>query len=251
MRTRTGAGEPAGYSSSHCSTAHGVRYDRDLARGYQGHLWRARERGLLGGVLRELVRRGPAASVLDLACGTGRILEVEASYATDLSGLDISAPMLEVCAARVPEAALTLAPIDAFAPGRTFDVISAFRFFTNAEPSLRRDALAAVDRLLSPGGWFVSNVHLQVSSPGGVARWARGAGSRRGYPRAYWWRAHRRLLEDHGFRVERLVPYGLLPNVGRLARPAYMELNGRAEASGKFRSLPSVHDSVLFVATKR
>lgn len=81
---------------------------------------------------------------LDFACGTGRVLaHVERHFQTPV-GLDISQTMLAVAKQRVRAAML----IEADATrnptalgGQRFDFITAFRFFLNAQPSLREEAM--------------------------------------------------------------------------------------------------------------
>ena len=63
-----------------------------------------------------------ARSVLELACGTGAILEqLHPHY--DVAGLDLSKGMLEVAAQKVPEARLALEDMTRFDLGEIFDVV--------------------------------------------------------------------------------------------------------------------------------
>ena len=50
---------------------------------------------------------------------------------------------------------------DIFA-GREFNLITAFRFFLNAEENLRKDALNTITSLLSEDGYFVFNNHRNI-----------------------------------------------------------------------------------------
>lgn len=84
-------------------------------------------------------------SYLDFACGTGRVLSYVEPQFRSAAGLDISDTMLSVARGRVRAA--TLLQGDATADpavldGRRFDFITAFRFFLNAQPSLRDEAMA-------------------------------------------------------------------------------------------------------------
>lgn len=84
-------------------------------------------------------------SYLDFACGTGRVLSYLEPHFQTAVGLDISATMLAVARERVRAASLvqadaTLNP--AALDRRRFDFVTAFRFFLNAQPSLRDAAMA-------------------------------------------------------------------------------------------------------------
>lgn len=242
------AGE-VGYSESHQSSTRALTYDGELSVGYQGGIWRERERGLILKTIAELRDRG-AETFVDLACGTGRVLELGAEAGLRAHGVDVSAAMLEVCRRRVPGAILSHSHLSKFQPEGKQDLVTAFRFFTNAEPMLRSEAVATAHRLLAPGGFFVSNVHLQVTSPGGAARQLARILTRAEYPRPYSWRSHRKLLGQGGFVVERVEPYGLLPNIGRLAPSGYPVLSSRLERIRWTRSLADLHDSVIVIARR-
>lgn len=74
--------------------------------------------------LRELIERHhrSARTVLELACGTGSILkQLQPDY--EVTGLDLSAPMLEVAAEKVPDVRLIEADMTQFSLGERFDVI--------------------------------------------------------------------------------------------------------------------------------
>ena len=64
------------------------------------------------------------ASVLDVACGTGRHLSAFSSPIPDLSGLDLSEPMLEIARKRVPDVALHRGDMVRFDLGQRFDLVT-------------------------------------------------------------------------------------------------------------------------------
>ena len=113
---------------------------------FDAAIWE-REQRLLDRIVQEHLPQ--RRSYLDFACGTGRVLSyIERSFRTSV-GLDISPTMLGVARERVRAA--TLVAGDATRnpqalQGRQFDFITAFRFFLNAQPSLRD---AAMDFLAS------------------------------------------------------------------------------------------------------
>jgi SAM-dependent methyltransferase len=120
-----------------------------------------REQALLDHIVRERVPR--RHSYLDFACGTGRVLShVERGFERAV-GLDISPTMLAVARERVSNA--TLVQGDATRDpqalqGRQFDFITAFRFFLNAQPSLRDAAMDFLAAALRDGdSRLLFNVH--------------------------------------------------------------------------------------------
>lgn len=82
------------------------------------------DRGREGAYLRELIQkhRPEAATVLELACGTGAILEqLRSRY--EVSGLDASKRMLDIAAQKVPQARLFREDMTRFDLGEAFDVV--------------------------------------------------------------------------------------------------------------------------------
>ena len=109
---------------------------------FDSAMWE-REQQLLGRIVKTHVAR--RKSYLDFACGTGRVLAHVAPHFQSTTGLDISETMLSRARERVRDATLvqgdaTRDPL--VLDGRRFDFITAFRFFLNAQPSLRDDAMA-------------------------------------------------------------------------------------------------------------
>jgi predicted TPR repeat methyltransferase len=102
-----------------------------------------REQQLLDQIVQQHTSR--RESYLDFACGTGRVLaHVERHFQRSV-GLDISDTMLAVAKQRVRAATLVQADATrdpAVLGGLRFDFITAFRFFLNAQPSLRDEAMA-------------------------------------------------------------------------------------------------------------
>lgn len=109
---------------------------------FDAEIW-ARERRLLDDIVERHVRR--RNSYLDFACGTGRVLAHVEPRFRSATGLDISETMLTVARGRVRNARLVVGDATRdpnVLAGRKFDFITAFRFFLNAQPSLRDDAMA-------------------------------------------------------------------------------------------------------------
>src|SRR5687767_532003 len=127
---------------------------------FDAAMWE-RERLLIDRVVQQHVpRRG---SYLDFACGTGRVLSYVEPHFRAAVGLDISDTMLAVARERVPDATLVQADATrnpAALQHRRFDFVTAFRFFLNAQPSLRDAAMAfLVTTLRDESSRLLFNVH--------------------------------------------------------------------------------------------
>lgn len=105
----------------------------------------------------------PPGRLLDLGCGTGRLLLAAAANGHSPLGVDLSADMLAVARAKAPDIHLLQANITDLAclSSHAFDH-AACLFSTLgmiAGDDMRRRALAEAHRLLRPGGRFVLHVH--------------------------------------------------------------------------------------------
>lgn len=110
----------------------------------------------------------PAAfSYLDFAAGTGRICGFMASEYPAARGLavDTSAAMLDICRERVPACEIQCVDLLRGNPlsGRTFQVITCFRFLLN-HPDLRQTAMQRLWDHLAPGGYLIFNNHFNIRS---------------------------------------------------------------------------------------
>jgi SAM-dependent methyltransferase len=90
----------------------------------------------------------PGASILELGCGTGRILRPLAALGHPVTGVDDSADML----ARSPDLPTICSPIESLRLDRTFDAVLLASTMVNADPGTRQGFLATVRRHLRDGG---------------------------------------------------------------------------------------------------
>jgi len=141
---------------------------------------------------------------LDFACGTGRITEIVASMSEQSFGVDVSKSMLEQArrkcpSARFVEADLTRGDADL----GTFDLVTAFRFFGNAQDDLRVSVLDALRQLIRPGGYLIINSHRNPHSLAALFNGMTG-GPSQGSDLSFF--KLLRLLERFGFRVRKALP---------------------------------------------
>jgi SAM-dependent methyltransferase len=221
-------------------------HDAGLARGYDAGLAGS---PLLGADLRFAEEHFPAPGrLLDLGCGTGRLMVALARRGFRTVGVDLSEEMLRVAGEKAAAAGVTvdrvqanLVELDALRDG-AFDyaacLFSTLGMVTGARE--RRRAIGHVYRVLRPGGRFVLHVHnrwFNFWDPGG-RRWLAAdllksalgkmdAGDRpmpahlgiAGLSLHHFTRREAvRLLREAGFRLREVRPVGLRDD-GTLPRP--------------------------------
>lgn len=104
---------------------------------------------------------------LDFACGTGRVIGHMEGRFKRCVGVDISPSMIEVAKKNGVASPLLVGDItrESCLPAKAkFDVITAFRFFPNAEPELRSDAIKSMKSHLKHNGILVFNNHLNSTA---------------------------------------------------------------------------------------
>jgi len=145
-----------------------TQYDVDVYRNGTVHdlLWQT-ECPILERVVTRLRDRLGHLDYLDFACGTGRILSHLEPLVDKATGLDVSQAMLERAAKKVDQAQLICGDISQSDEllDRKYDLITAFRFLTNAEPELRRTVLERlVSKLKGPDSLLLVNIHANPLS---------------------------------------------------------------------------------------
>ncbi len=220
-------------------------HDADLARNYDA--------GLAGSSLfhvdLEYVRRHcpTPGRLIDLGCGTGRLLLPFARQGYRVLGVDLSAEMLKVAAEKARAASVAvdllhanLTALEAI-PDASFDyavcLFSTLGMVLGADQ--RRAVVAHAYRLLRPGGRFILHVHnrwFNFWDPTGrkwlirdwLRSWREGESGDRVMPthqgiagltlHLFTRREVIRLLKDAGFRIVEARPIGLQPD-GKLRYP--------------------------------
>jgi SAM-dependent methyltransferase len=102
---------------------------------------------------------------LDFACGTGRVTLAVSPFAAETVGVDISPGMLAEARRKCP--AVTFVHADLTSERMelgSFDLVTSFRFFGNAQPALRDSVLQVLSSLVRPGGYLIINNHRNPRS---------------------------------------------------------------------------------------
>jgi SAM-dependent methyltransferase len=115
---------------------------------------------------KELAGRREARRALDFACGTGRVLSWLETKVPHVVGVDISASMLDLARQRIRSAELVCADLTSTpnAVPESFDVITALRFFPNAQQSLREQVITLLASRLNDDGIIIFNNHIRAES---------------------------------------------------------------------------------------
>jgi SAM-dependent methyltransferase len=151
----------ASYTEMYQDPRTATEYDESICRIDDDAVWAA-EQKLLTGLIRRHVRDSAKSRAVDFACGTGRISHVVRPLVGELTGIDISAAMLERARSRVP--GVEFRRVDVLANPEQIpegcDLITAFRFVLLAEPSLREACITALAAKLVPAtGVMIINTH--------------------------------------------------------------------------------------------
>jgi SAM-dependent methyltransferase len=125
----------------------------------------------------------PGATILELGCGTGRILRPLAALGHPVTGVDDSADML----ARSPDLPTVRSSIQSLRLDRRFDAVLLASTMINADPGTRQGFLATVRHHLrgdgvavfqqNPPDWFetIKDAEPVRDDPGGIRRIIRSA----------------------------------------------------------------------------
>jgi ubiquinone/menaquinone biosynthesis C-methylase UbiE len=154
------------YRDSHKYQSKGAEYEQYYStQRWERFLW-SREQKIIRQIL-EKYFTGRDVHLLDFACGTGRITGLLEGRVKTSTGVDVSGSMLAVARNKLKQTEIIKADItvDNVLEGRKFNLITAFRFFVNAEPSLRSAAMKTIAKLLSKDGFLVFNNHQSLGSP--------------------------------------------------------------------------------------
>lgn len=108
----------------------------------------------------------PRGKVLEIACGTGSWTKLLAAHASEITALDASAEMLNVCRHNVPEAHVRYVERDAFSwePDARYDVVFFANWLSHVPPIRFEEFWQLVERCLTPNGrvFFLDEENLDM-----------------------------------------------------------------------------------------
>ena len=152
------------YSESHTKPGKGISYHESFEiRKYRKMVWDL-EKLYLRKILEDNFKNEKIIH-LDFACGTGRILKFLESETTSSLGIDISGEMLgeakKIVKSEIIEGDLIKEDL---LKDKKFNLVTAFRFFPNAEEDLRKAVLANIVPHIENNGLLVFNNHRNKDS---------------------------------------------------------------------------------------
>lgn len=200
---------PTDYRQSHLQKNKGQTYHSQFSNNPHRSLIWEMEQNVLSSI-RCHYYANRKISHLDFACGTGRILGHFEKDASVSVGVDVSASMLEVVRKSLPQSEIIEADItkDNVLGDRKFNLITAFRFFPNAQDSLRQEAMAQLVKHLADDGFVVFNNHKNHTST--TYRLARML--RRGGDVGMKMTEVKELLSESGLKIEKIYHIGVFPS---------------------------------------
>ncbi len=195
--------ESCDYRRSHIAADTASRYETFYAPGtYDSWVWELERAYLAQAVRRHLLFRQADIRLLDFACGTGRVLAFLEPMTLEATGADVSPAMLAIAEQRLDRAKLLCADVttEDILPSRGYDLVTAFRFFLNANDTLRGEALKAIRRALADDGILITNIHGNLLSLRLIAYLVRRYLLRQGINAVSFWKM-KHVLARHGFDV--------------------------------------------------
>jgi len=202
------------YRYSHSQKGYGKAYHKLFNDNpHRKYLWELEKEYLESIVSRYY--KGNIESYLDFACGTGRIIGHLERHTKNPIGLDISKSMLEVAGSHCTMASFIQGDItrENILENERFDLITAFRFFLNAQQPLRSSVMKELSKRLKSGGYLVFNIHNnktgltnQISKIYTTLKYLKFI------PRNEMSvREVKKLLHDNGLDIVEMIPYATFP----------------------------------------
>jgi len=233
------------YRKSHLAPDYGQAYERRFHENpYRSLMWELEQRVLTRIV--ELFYNGRTIRHLDFACGTGRILAHLENFTTTSVGVDLSPSMLEVARQKLERGEIIEADItrNDVLGDRKFNLITAFRFFPNAQPQLRLQTMRQLVKHLDTDGFIVFNNHKNLSSlTYRLARLLRRRSGNYGMNIT----EVQNLLSEVGLKVAKIYHIGVIPSTENhrlLPRPLLRILEAALSRCAIFHNLAQ---NVIFV----
>jgi predicted TPR repeat methyltransferase len=202
------------YRLSHTSPGKGIEYSESFQKlPYLRYLWDW-EKNILRQVVEQNFSDPKAVQHLDFACGTGRIIGHLEQIVGKSVGVDVSDAMLEVALRNVRKSELIKVDLtkENIFKGKQFELITAFRFFLNAQESLRNEVMGILAKTLCPEGRLVFNVHMNKTSiHAKLTRFKFKVTRRAEILNSLSIAEVNRMVSAQGLQIQNIYHFGLLP----------------------------------------
>lgn len=183
---------------------------------------------------------------LDFACGTGRVTSLIAPHARVCVGVDISESMLDAAKRKLPTVRFVHADLTKEERDLgQFDLVSAFRFFGNAQAELRETVLGVLERLVAPGGYLLANNHRNPMALAHLILKAKGVEHEMDLTDS----GFRTLLARFGFQLVLRKPIGVWKYRGKLMCEAHRDESSekRLETTFGAQSFASIAPDTIYL----
>jgi len=239
------------YRESHKYEEKGAEYEAYYQnKAWQRFLW-SREQEVLLRIL-EKYFKGIDVHLLDFACGTGRITQFMENRVKTSTGIDVSGSMLAIAREKLKRTEIieTDITVENVLQPRKFNLITAFRFFLNAEPELRSEAIKAITELLDDDGYLVFNNHQNSGSP-----WIRlrHAHYRKKNPKGIYnvmsIEQMKILVKEAGLQIVEIHPIGFF-NPPKIPVPHCLN-HGIDRAAGKLKFMYQFSENLIAVCGRK
>lgn len=195
----------------------GINYDNIISNKFESLIWEIEKKKL-----KEIVKSMNNSDLyLDFACGTGRVINFLSKKFENSIGLDTAENMLKFAKNKNSSSKFICGNIiedKNLLNNQKFEIITSFRLFLNLESDNRKKILIELRKYLNDDGTLVINNHMNRYSILGLQFWMRSIfkpRSKRSNKNRIINTASeiefRKLLENCGFKVEKVHRFMLLP----------------------------------------
>ncbi|EKD70973.1 MAG: methyltransferase type 12 [uncultured bacterium] len=150
------------YRSSHIDPKTVENYENSVYGKHSSYsrIWEL-EKGILLDIFKKNNLSNNEITYLDFACGTGRVISFLEDKVARATGIDVSQNMINLAKPKVHRSKFIVG--DLITNGsllqQQYNLITAFRFFLNAQPILREQAMEVLARKLASRGLLIFNIH--------------------------------------------------------------------------------------------
>jgi ubiquinone/menaquinone biosynthesis C-methylase UbiE len=155
--------------------------------------------------------------ILDFACGTGRIIgHLKDLTDVNVVGCDISTEMISIAKNKYPNVNIHHGDVGEIFHDETFDMVTAFRFFLNAEDELRIIILKKIHQVLKIDGVLLFNIHVDKNSLLGFSYRFMSKLTSKIWGNVASLEEFEKILKSTGFEIVKIDYYCHVPRVGSL-----------------------------------
>ena len=243
------------YRVSHTAGNKGKTYDESFSVSDYRQFISEWENKVLNKIVAKYVIR--KENYLDFACGTGRITKLIEQYFVNSFGVDISETMLKEARKKVLKAKIIQQDITSNNPflKDQMDLITSFRFFLNAEQTLRSEVLTQLNIILKQNGHLVFNIHnnrtfISNTIDKFVITKKKIGGNNFQPQNSISIREIRQLLKKHDFEIVRMYHRAVIPLKGETSKFKISKYSKIEDFFSNISLLRNISKNIIFVCKK-